>query len=224
MRNGPLKATKLLAAAAIATIAGFASVPAQAAVNLIADGNFDTPLSAGTYTTYSAAQSFGAGNVWSVSSGSIDEIGNYWQAPPTGGGSVDLSGNSAGAIQQSFNAAAGSYNLQFYLSGNPDGGLATTKQITVSIGGITQDFFYTLGGGNSKSNMNYILETLAFSSLGGSNLLTFTSDTDSAFGGVIGGVDVSAIPEPATWAMLLLGFGGIGWSLRRRQSAALVSG
>ena len=26
----------------------------------------------------------------------------------------------------------------------------------------------------------------------------------------------SAVPEPATWAMLLIGFGAIGWSLRRR--------
>jgi choice-of-anchor C domain-containing protein len=217
-----MTATKFLAATAIAAIAGFASVPAQAAVNLITDGNFDAPLSAGTFTTFSATQSFGTGNPWTVSSGSIDEIGNYWQAPSTGGGSVDLSGSAAGAIQQSFNAAAGSYNLQFFLSGNPDGGPAT-KEITVSVGGVTQDFFYTLGGTNSKSNMNYILETLAFHSAGGSNLVSFTSDTDGVFGGVIGGVNVSAVPEPATWAMLLLGFGGIGWTLRRRQSAALIS-
>jgi hypothetical protein len=27
----------------------------------------------------------------------------------------------------------------------------------------------------------------------------------------------SAVPEPATWAMMLLGFAGIGMSLRRRR-------
>ena len=27
----------------------------------------------------------------------------------------------------------------------------------------------------------------------------------------------SAVPEPATWAMMLLGFGGIGFSMRRRK-------
>jgi choice-of-anchor C domain-containing protein len=216
-----MTATKFLAAAAMATITGFATLPANA-VSLIQDGGFDTPLSAGTFTTYSSGQTFGAGNVWSVTQGSVDEIGNYWQAPPMGGGSVDLSGNSAGAIQQSFNAAAGTYSLQFYLSGNPDGGLGT-KQITVDVGGASQDFFYTLGGGNSKTNMGYILETLTFHSAGGSNLLTFTSDTDGSFGGVIGGVAVSAIPEPAIWAMLLLGFGGIGMMMRRRPAGLVAA-
>jgi hypothetical protein len=30
----------------------------------------------------------------------------------------------------------------------------------------------------------------------------------------------TAVPEPATWALMLLGFGGIGWQLRRRRSGA----
>lgn len=32
------------------------------------------------------------------------------------------------------------------------------------------------------------------------------------------GSGVSAVPEPATWAMMLLGFGGIGLGMRRRNS------
>jgi hypothetical protein len=39
----------------------------------------------------------------------------------------------------------------------------------------------------------------------------------------IGGhVTADAVPEPATWALMLLGFGGIGWQLRRRRSQVLA--
>jgi hypothetical protein len=33
---------------------------------------------------------------------------------------------------------------------------------------------------------------------------------------------IPAVPEPATWAMLLLGFGGIGMMMRRRKDFALA--
>jgi hypothetical protein len=36
--------------------------------------------------------------------------------------------------------------------------------------------------------------------------------------GVVGGEAVSAVPEPSTWAMLLLGFAGIGSMAYRRKS------
>lgn len=32
-----------------------------------------------------------------------------------------------------------------------------------------------------------------------------------------------AVPEPATWAMMLLGFGGIGYSMRRRRKAGAMA-
>ena len=34
--------------------------------------------------------------------------------------------------------------------------------------------------------------------------------------------DVSAVPEPATWAMMLIGFGAIGFALRGRKEAGLT--
>ncbi len=40
-----------------------------------------------------------------------------------------------------------------------------------------------------------------------------------------GGLDVSAVPEPMAWALMLVGFGGVGAALRRRvaKSAAMAA-
>jgi len=34
---------------------------------------------------------------------------------------------------------------------------------------------------------------------------------------------VAAVPEPATWAMMLIGFGGIGYSMRRRRKSTAIA-
>jgi hypothetical protein len=38
-----------------------------------------------------------------------------------------------------------------------------------------------------------------------------------------GSVTIPGVPEPATWAMFLLGFGAIGWTLRSRRSVAATA-
>lgn len=40
-----------------------------------------------------------------------------------------------------------------------------------------------------------------------------------SFNGTANLVSAVAVPEPATWAMMLLGFGGFGYAMRRRQNA-----
>ncbi len=42
---------------------------------------------------------------------------------------------------------------------------------------------------------------------------------DASYSGTI----AFAVPEPATWALLILGFGGIAYSMRRRQVKTTVS-
>ena len=37
-------------------------------------------------------------------------------------------------------------------------------------------------------------------------------------GGSASGINTPAVPEPATWAMMTLGFGGVGFAMRRKRS------
>ncbi len=206
-----MRATILAAVAALAF-----SLPAQAAVNLVQDGNFDSPAAPGTFATYTNGQSFGG---WTVTGDSVDLIGSYWGAP-AGGGSVDLAGTSAGGIYQTIAAPTGNYNLSFYLAGNPDGGDPLKNVQVTLLSGLnvdTFDFSFDTTG-HSKSAMGYILESLNIVSHGDPITLQFSStDGNTPYGAVIGGVSLAAaVPEPASWAMLLLGFGGIGMMMRIR--------
>ncbi len=205
---------------AVAAAAIAAASSAFAGVNLVADGNFDSPSGGVSYTTYFNGATFGP---WKVSGDSVDLIGGYWQAP-VGGGSVDLDGNAPGGINQVLSLTSGkTYDLSFYLSGNPDGSPAT-KSVTVSIGNLGETFTYTLSAGNSHSNMMYQLETAQFVAEGSANTLSFTSnDVGSPYGPAIGGVIIS-VPEPSTWAMMGLGFAGLGLAgYRARKRVAIAA-
>ena len=79
---------------------------------------------------------------------------------------------------------------------------------------------FTFTGGLAKI-------TLPLSFLAGSNTLNFAvagvaqGSADEAFGisdlVVTGNAAPGAVPEPATWAMMLLGFGLIGFAMRKRS-------
>jgi choice-of-anchor C domain-containing protein len=200
----------LIVAAALAIGAGS---QASAGVVVVFTDNFTNAAS--TFTTFSNGQTFGN---WTVTGASVDLIGGYWQAPPTGGGSVDLDGNAPGGISvtSSLALAAGSYVLNFYLSGNPDG-LPTAKDLQVVVGGTTADFSYTIGA-NSRDNMLYALETVSFTTAGATSLSFTSQDSNSPYGPVIGGVSISSVPEPSTWAMMILGFLGVGFVAYRRKN------
>jgi len=205
----------------------------QANAAIVVDGNFNTLNPGVTFANLTSGQSFSAWNVTGSGSGpygaaGVDLIGGYWAAPTLGGGSVDLDGLAPGGITQSItNLAAGSYALSFYLSGNPDGG-PSTKTVEVTIGGVVVPFSYTVTGANSRTNMNYELNTVNFTLNSPTTIpLSFRSldGEGSPYGGVIGDVSISqisAIPEPTTWAMMIIGFCGLGMMAYRRKSKAAL--
>jgi len=59
---------------------------------------------------------------------------------------------------------------------------------------------------------------------GGSNTISVAGTTggEAAFSGNISFAQIAAVPEPATWALMLLGFGAVGFSMRRRRNGAYL--
>jgi hypothetical protein len=55
----------------------------------------------------------------------------------------------------------------------------------------------------------------------GQYTLTINGDNNST-GSLGGTVTINAVPEPGTWAMMLLGFGAAGYAMRRRRAPVLA--
>jgi hypothetical protein len=53
--------------------------------------------------------------------------------------------------------------------------------------------------------------------------INFSNLAMTASSSVVVDVSFGAVPEPATWAMFLLGFGAIGWTLRSRRKDAVAA-
>jgi choice-of-anchor C domain-containing protein len=144
---------------------------------------------------------------WSVVSGNIDYVGGLWQAE-NGNDSIDMDGNTDGAIAQTFDTILGNvYSVSFYLAGNTNAA-PTVKTLQVSATSGTPQTYTFNDTGFSNSNMGYILETYSFTAGGTSTTLTFTSldNPSSNAGAVIDNVsvtDLSAAPEPGTLALVL---------------------
>jgi len=117
-----------------------------------------------------------------------------------------------------------------------DGSLLTNLTFTILSGFSAAEFNLENGDPSSflvtltDSGGDTFSETL--SKLNGSNIFnilapagtTYTSATFTSTGGGFADLKqlrvtlATAVPEPATWAMILLGFGGIGVAMRRRRS------
>jgi hypothetical protein len=160
--------------------------------------------------------------LWTAPSpGTVDLIGETttiigWDLFPGNGGYVDLdgSGGGAGTLQTVQSFGPGTYTLTFDLGGNARGDVAKTTTITLG------DWSTSL---TLDSSSPYTLYTYAVVTTGGQ--LSFADDDagNGAIGNILDNVSLSSatsatqsvadpVPELSTWAMLLLGFGGIGYA------------
>jgi choice-of-anchor C domain-containing protein len=213
---------------ALATIASV-GLCAPASASLIVNGSFESGLATiGNFTTLNGGDSTSITG-WTVTGGqsAIDYIGTYWTAAD-GQRSLDLNGLAPGGIQQTFSVVSGqTYQVSFAMAGNPAGG-PVVKTLN-GIVDVTTDGFSFDTTNTSLSNMGWKMMSFTFTATTTSETLDFESTTTAnsqnptfpfAFGPALDNVSVTAVPEPSTWAMMILGFFGVGFMAYRRKSTS----
>lgn len=108
----------------------------------------------------------------------------------------------------------------------PFSGSAAASAISIALNSASNlDFTSFAINGTTGTVINGTLDTAFINSMlvpGGLNTLTISGllnppsgDGNAGFGG---NVTFTAVPEPATWAMFILGFGALGFGMRRRNA------
>lgn len=154
---------------------------------------------------------------WTAGPGPGIEVqyNNVAGLPFSGENLVEL--DSTGNTQMNRNIDAGTYELTFYYSPRP-GIAAASNGIDVLLNGTS--IFNVTGDGGGETG--WVQQTVNFS-IGAAGTLSFAAlGTSDSLGGYIEDVRLSAVPEPASWAMMLGGFGLLGAALRRRGTTKPV--
>ena len=201
--------SRMKALAAIAAFAVF-SPAAHASVELIQNGGFESAggFSGGFETIDSGLDG------WTIG-GTVDLINTYW-APASGGYSLDLNGGGAGSIWQSFATVVGqTYNVSFSLAGNPVA--AGDKSFHA---GVNAPITYTFNtDGKTPASMGWVRKSFSFVAVSDTSTLSFVGDPyNSYYGAALDDISVmAAVPESATYGMLLVGLAMVGGLARRRK-------
>jgi choice-of-anchor C domain-containing protein len=213
------------------TAAGFVFIAASANAASLVNGSFESGANPGSFASLNGGDSTSITG-WTVGGGvnSVDYIGSYWTASD-GTRSLDLNGLVAGSISQTFDVVSGqTYRVSFDLAGNPVGG----PEFKTLDGKANFTLFspppFDVSNTN-LANMGWINYSFLFTADSDSETLTFTSTTTgnsgnstypTAFGPALDNVTIASVPEPSTWAMMLLGFLGLGFFAYRRQSHSVL--
>lgn len=224
-----------------ALVATALTIPAaaNAATELVTNGNFElTNVGAGqkNYFSQAAVQGWnGGGNLTFIGApGTADDpalylavYGPFPATSPAGGNFVlaDADPPFRDAIWQTINGlvVGQKYELNFWQAAGQqlDFPGATTERWIVSFGDDTvySNTFHLPEGGVGP----WEHQTFTFTATATSQILKFLADGTPGGAPPIAFLDgvslQSVVPEPATWAMLIAGFGAVGFASRRRRRA-----
>jgi choice-of-anchor C domain-containing protein len=218
---------KILAIVASAFLASAANAV------IVVNGSFELGTNPGsTFVTPSVGDSTTITG-WTVSGnpgGTIDYIGGLWAAS-NGSRSLDLTGNTGigNGVSQTVALVAGdSYKLTFDQAANFGGGLGTYT-VEVLLNNVSAGSFnFVVNGNETLANLGWINQSLVFTAPTAATTLTFRSVAPNLpfWGPTLDNVAIAAngaVPEPATWLMLVAGFGLVGVAARRRAAIAAAA-
>jgi hypothetical protein len=209
--------------------------------------NYDTTLKgwtmpSGGYTFVGTAAQFIAGvpdgefstanspvtlSLWSQANGGLDTLA----ASPTGGNFIGQDGAwEDQPVQQTINGltVGKQYTVGFYWAGAQQTGYysQTTESWQVSLGGDTQST--AILSNMSEGFTGWQHDEFVFTANSASEVLSFLAvgtPTGQPPFSLLDGVTLyqgaGVVPEPAVWAMMILGVAGVGAVARRRRARAL---
>jgi hypothetical protein len=188
------------------------------------DDNSYILLLTATSAVSGVTNQFGTNNfsLWSTSNGGLNTV----TAPPGGGSFVGMDGDYPGytaPLEQTINGltVGEKYTVNFATAYGQQEGYtgATTQYWTVSLGSASQNT--PTVDVASKGFSGWTDNSVTFTATGTSEVLSFLAvgNTPVPPFALLGDVSMTAgVPEPATWAMMIVGIAGIGGMARRRRA------
>jgi len=198
------------------------AVSTSASAAIVQNGSFESGLSGWDFSGPGTGTTPGIG-VTVITTGGVNSTGYGDNVPTYDGTSAAffVDDNAKQSISQAFELNPGTYTLSFALFATQSG---ANNPFSFSLGssysasldntevpvGVWTPYSYTF---NVAANGEYNLSFM------------FDSGATPAKDVLLDAVNIAAVPEPSTWAMMILGFAGVGFMAyrRRNQSAPLVA-